>query len=137
MTSVSLVLAAPSLLSDYALDLAIAEVIETRAALVPFVVSAQGGERRMHRFETPYSGQSTAAARYFLRSSADLDQAVLVWDGYVTVAGRRVDAVIAETYTAGAESSEVTARRYRPARLFSAPLALGETLHVGEGHPLF
>lgn len=128
---------ATPVLAEYALDHALSEVVDSRTSVVPFVITEQHGERRMHRFETPYSGQSTAAARYFLRANTEIDRAVLVWDGFVTIAGRRMDAVMAEYCEAGSDFSTITARRYRPARMFSAPLAIGETILVGEGHPLF
>ncbi|MBI5161501.1 MAG: hypothetical protein HY996_08850 [Micrococcales bacterium] len=131
------VVSAPPL-SEYALDLAMAKVLEPRAPeLMAFVITETGTERQLHEFANSTPGQSAAAARYFLRTVTGADRAVVVWDGYVTSLGKRTDAVLAEHSEAGAASSRIVGRRYRPAALFRPAVPLGCTVDVGEGHPLF
>ncbi|TPW78438.1 hypothetical protein [Schumannella sp. 10F1B-5-1] len=132
-------------LSEFALEEGLREAlaasgsaVAAKSGIAPFVITERAGERTVHRFDSPTTGQSASAARYFLRATAGgFDRAVLVWDGYVHVLGKRVDAVVAEYSEAGAEASTVTARRYRPKTLLRGAAALGPTIQVGEGHPLF
>lgn len=125
-------------LSEFGLGRAMDLVLASPAGFPAFVITECGGERRLHEFTTERPGQSVATARYFLRTIERIDRAVLIWDGYVTSLGKRIDAVLAEYSEAGSEVSIVSARRYRPGNLLRrGAVPIGDTIAVGEGHPLF
>jgi hypothetical protein len=124
-------------LTEHALEQGVERVLAAKTGMPAFVITERAGMRELHEFATERTGQSAGAARFFLRSSADLDRAVIVWDGYVMSMGKRIDAVLAEYTERGAAESVITACRYRPASLLRKAAALPGIVHVGEGHPLF
>src|SRR5438477_12319177 len=86
----------------------------------PFIILIAGDERHLTDLKSADGTISEAllkAGRGLIRQFADSGQYyVLVWDGYLTTAGKRQDAVFAEAGAAGGRAGLVFAQRYKQAR---------------------
>lgn len=83
----------------------------------PFVILITDGERQLLGLQSADGTISEAlleGGRGLIRSFAESGQYyVLVWDGYLTTAGKRQDAVFAEAGAAGEVLGLVFAQRYK------------------------
>lgn len=95
----------------FALDHAADSVIPRGGPLVPFALIDSGGERALKRFAGELE-QGIALARHVVRETAGVSMAAVAWDGYLTLDGRRTDAVFVEASEAGSPVSVILAQRY-------------------------
>jgi len=83
----------------------------------PFVILIAGDERHLMDLKSAdgtISEELLEAGRGLIRQFAESGQYyVLVWDGYLTTAGKRQDAAFAEAGAAGKGSGLVFAQRYK------------------------
>jgi hypothetical protein len=61
----------------------------------------------------------------------------VVYDGYLTVAGERSDAIFVEAQERGSTASVIFAQRYRPGGRFKKFNTIGNAAFVSEGDGLF
>jgi hypothetical protein len=105
----------------------------------PFIILIAGDERHLTDLKNADGAISEAlleAGRRLIRQFAESGQYyVLVWDGYLTTAGKRSDAVFAEAGAAGDESGVVFAQRYKQTKSgklakVGKPLVAAEVAHL-------
>ncbi|GEN79803.1 DUF3806 domain-containing protein [Actinotalea fermentans] len=118
-------------LAAFALEHAVRSVVPEGGPLVPFCMVESPDGRSLQRFVGEL-GESVARARDHARSSGAA-RAAVAWDGYLTVEGRRDDALFVEASDAG-QGSIVLAQRYASDR--SGTRAVGSVVDVGNGGPL-
>ena len=70
--------------------------ISDGAMLIPMFAFTKGGERSMHRLVGENQAVVEAARNQLDSNDADADDAVLLYDGYLTVGGEKLDAIFVE-----------------------------------------
>jgi hypothetical protein len=123
----------------FALDHAAGSVVDSGGPLVPFVLTEVRGQRKIDRFAMGRYEEAVQVARIHLHAQAagGLDAAVVAWDGYVTVEGRRTDAVFVEASAVGEAESVVMAQRYEKRGLRRKVSTVGDAALVGRGRSAF
>lgn len=97
-----------------AVDHAMESLRATGRTLTPFLLSAADDGVSMTRFAAETAEEGVAHGRDAARNLTGKVAAVaLVYDGYVTTEGSRVDAVLVSVQAVGTATSEVCAQRYR------------------------
>ncbi len=118
-------------LALFALNHAVDSIVPEGGPLVPFCLVETAEGRELHRFAGEL-GQALADARNFARGSGAV-RAAVAWDGYLTVDGRRGDALFVEASDVGAPSI-VLARSYEETP--HGTRAVGEPMLVDRGGPV-
>ncbi len=97
-------------LAEVALGQALDAIVREGGPMTPFVVLERTEGRMLGRFEGE-AGAALARARAHV-ADCDADRAAVAWDGYLTVAGIRQDAVVVAASDRG-RTGVVVAHRYR------------------------
>ncbi len=120
-------------LAEFALSHAIGSIIPEGGPLIPFALVERDGARSLHRFSCDRLEEMVVAGRMFVREQADADRVAFAWDGYITIAGVRTDALFVEASEGGAAASIVVAQRYglrgvirKRAHLIGSPVEAGK-----------
>lgn len=101
-------------LAFMALDHAIDSVVSSGADLVPFVIRETDKQRSLQRYITgDRLEEGVATARQAVREEPFPDRVALAWDGYLTTADGRLEAVFVESYEQGAPAGFIMAQRYQ------------------------
>lgn len=104
--------------------------------LIPFVLAERAAARDLTRFAAETLEEAHAQARRHAGAS-DADRVAVAYDGYLTVAGERSDAVFVEAQERGSDSSVVFAQRYRPGGRLRGFDTIGNAAFAGGGEGLF
>lgn len=115
-------------LTEITLAHALEAVVEAGSPMLPFAVTEGAEGRLLCRFE----GEPAAAAeraRVYARAS-DGPRAAVAWDGWLTVAGIRQDAVVVQASERG-RTGVVVAHRYR--ETLEGTVVVGRPVLVGPG----
>lgn len=115
-------------LTEITLAHALEAVVEAGSPMLPFAVTEGAEGRLLCRFE----GEPTAAAeraRAHARASQG-PRAAVAWDGWLTVAGIRQDAVVVQASERG-RAGVVVAHRYR--ETLEGTVVVGRPVLVGPG----
>lgn len=83
-----------------------------RGALMPFALVEGPNGRQLHRAVADRLEEMVAGARHIVATAGNLTRAVVVWDGYLTVEGRRTDAIFVEAYEGGAAGGILIGQPY-------------------------
>lgn len=105
--------------------------------LRPFLFQWRGKERKQSVLMGESMEDSVAMGKEIARDADErVDGCVLAWDGYVTIAGARSDALSFQAYERGDTVSHLLVQRYEPspARHFRAR---GNVALIGQEAPLF
>jgi hypothetical protein len=106
------------------------------AVLVPMAMSERAGERKLTRFVAEELEQAVEQGQKWLADNADdSDVAVLVFDGYVSSATEKTDALILHG-RARSGSTVTVVQRYRPAAEAAGFAVLRPQLEVPSGERL-
>ena len=124
-------------LAFFALDHAIETLGKTKGPLVPFVMTERGEHRKLERFAAEQPEGATELARQAAARMDDAETVAIALDGFVTLEGKRAEAVIVEVSEAGGERSYIFGRRYRTRTIFRNVKPVGSPVLVGYGEPLF
>lgn len=77
---------------------------------------------------------SVEQAHAFVRSrEGEFARAVVVYDGYATLEGRRSDAIFAHGRSVAPEQTHLLAQRYRPAGFLRPFKTIGNAAYLGDG----
>src|SRR5258707_6477902 len=81
-----------------ALDHGMASIADDSGPLIPMVFTEnQKGERTLQRFVTERLEEGVEKARQFVeQNKSSLDRYAVGWDGFVTIQGRKWDAILVE-----------------------------------------
>jgi len=110
--------------------------IKGKGPLVPFVVIELNGEKELTRFlrDKPEDGVKDGIRS--LKEAKESQFAVLVHDGYLTVAGQKFNAVIAKGFDRNDTVGYSLAQRYSPKKFFSSFKSIGKPSFVGNAEQL-
>jgi hypothetical protein len=125
-------------LAFFALDSATESVVLVGGPLIPFAITenAEGG-RALTRFFTERLLQGLGAGLQHVRNAEGAVRAVVAYDGYLTMEGKRSDAVYVAASEVNSAQSIVLAQRYRKLGLLRRKIeAFGNPVFTGYGNPL-
>lgn len=117
-----------------ALDLGVDDARE--GVLIPSLLVEAPEGRRLQRYIADCLEDGVAAARAAVREQRP-QLAALVYDGYVTFEGERLDAVVVEAGRPELGDSLVLAQRYRPWRGLHRFDVIGDVADCGPAPSLF
>ena len=117
----------------FALDHGIDSVREG-GALIPFLITDVAGERKLERFVANRLEESLSraqeAAQALPRSASAY---ALAHDGFVTIEGERMDAILVEAAERSSAQALVFAQRYRSKKFFRKFASIGNAVMIGDG----
>ena len=90
--------------------------------LVPFAMTDNGGGLVLSRFVADTFEQGLANAREHVRAATSLMRAVIVYEGFMTMDGKRQPTVVAEAYRKGDEFGIVLVQRFEKVGLLKKRL---------------
>ncbi len=99
-----------------------------RGALMPFALVEGPHGRQLHRAVADRLEEMLARTREVVASAGDLTRAVVVYDGYMNLGGRRTDAIFVDAYEGGAAGGILIGQPYGTVGLLKkkrAPLGSG------------
>jgi hypothetical protein len=101
--------------------------------LIPFAITDQGGEPKIHRFPPKDFSQMDVCIAKGLDIVSKLepkpDFAVFVYEGYVTLDGTKSDAIIAKGYDKTMEVGVVLVQRYKPKAFLRKAKEIGNVIY--------
>lgn len=116
----------------YGLDQGIEALKDNGAPLVPFLITQTTGKRTVQRFMSERLEEGLAQARQFLSELVEKpDFSILVYDGYVTVEDKKIDAVMVEGDGEYEREIYTIAQRYELTTAISELKAIGNPAYVG------
>src|SRR5262245_52001302 len=97
-----------------ALDVGFASIEDCSGPLIPFVIIKKiGGERVMHKFVCEMLEESIQKAKEYIEAEkSNLQIYALAWDGYITLDGKKWDAILVEAGERGTEFGLLMCQRY-------------------------
>ncbi len=100
----------------FALDHGIRSIEDGGGPLISFaVVVDTKGHRNLHRFVTEQLEDGVKSARKYVADHEDeLQMYAIAWDGFVTVEGKRTDAILVEAGDRGETKGVLFCQRYVP-----------------------
>ena len=122
----------------FALDHGVNSIREG-GVLVPFVVSDTGGKRKLDRFVSdPYEHALSDAKTAVSKLPSVVSRYALAYDGFITVEGKKYDAIIINGAEREKGNATLLAQRYLPAVEGGKRLELvGNPAFIGRESTLF
>ena len=116
-----------------ALDHGIESVRASGGPLIPFVIT-EGSKRELNRFAVERLEDGIIKAREFVvKAHAEVTFYAIAHDGYITLEGRKFDAILVEGGERGNPQSLLFAQRYEPKKgFFSRFKTIGNAGFIGE-----
>jgi len=120
-------------LVSLALDHGIESVKASGGPLTPFAVT-EGEKRELHRFALEQLEDALAKARDFVdKANQEIIFYAIAHDGFITVEGKKHDAILVEGGERGTLKALLFAQRYEPKKgIFSKFKTIGNAAFVGE-----
>ncbi len=116
-----------------ALDHGVESVKASGGPLIPFIVVEQDGKRELHRFATELLEEGQQQARAAISAlPASATAYALAYDGYITVDGKKFDAILVEASERGREAGVQMAQRYTPKKVLRSFQTVGNPALLGE-----
>ena len=101
--------------------------------LIPFLVTERGSERTLQRFVAERLEQGEAQGRQILASlPAEVTAYAFAYDGFLTIEGTKVDAILVEASERGRRAGVRMAQRYTPKKFLRSFQTIGNPAFVGE-----
>lgn len=117
----------------FALDHGVDSIRASGGPLTPFVVVEQDGQRQLHRFVTERLEEGQQRAREAIAASPPTTTAyAMAYDGYITVQGTKVDAILVEASERGRPAGVRMAQRYTPKKFLRSFQTVGNPAVLGE-----
>jgi hypothetical protein len=97
-----------------ALDHGMGSITDGGGPLIPFALTEnQNGERTLDRFVTERLEQGVERAKQFVDESKDaIDRYAVAWDGFITLEGKKWDAILVEAGDRFQETGYLMCQRY-------------------------
>lgn len=97
------------------IDLAVETTKERGKAVIPFVMIMKGEDQRLQRFDSETYNDSVKLAENHIRKlTPKPDYALLVYDGVLSIEGRKNEAIYVKAYDKKEQKGLVMAQRYQP-----------------------
>ncbi len=105
--------------------------------LIPFVMTESKGKRSLNRFASERLEVGQEEARKFVSKSGDkTEMYALAYDGFVTIEGKKYDAIIVEAGQRGNKEATLIAQRYKPKKLLQKFEVIGNPALIGSNKNL-
>ncbi len=100
----------------FALDHGIESIKDGADPLIPFVISAKtDGKRKLDRYMADTLEESVAQARLAVsRLPSEITAYAIAHDGYITIEGKKYDAILVEASERGRTGAVIMAQRFIP-----------------------
>ena len=121
----------------FALDHGIESIkIKGKGPLVPFIVTEINGEKDVTKFFTPHLEDGLSEAIRYLKEEKKSHFAVLVYDGFLPLNGKKFNAVIARGYDRTDTVGYALGQRYVPSGFFSFFKLIASKVFLGNADSL-
>jgi hypothetical protein len=116
----------------FGLDHGIESIKDGEGPLIPFSITSTNGERKLDRFVTENLEDGLVKAVQYIK---DLEKkpnfAIVVYDGYITMEGKKFDAILVKGYDKNDVLAYILAQRYLPKQDTSDFKLIGNTAFLG------
>ncbi|GAA4299005.1 hypothetical protein [Nibribacter koreensis] len=85
---------------------------DSAGTLIPIVVTEKEGERDLKRFVTERMEEGLKKGEQFLMNEKEARYGIVIYDGYLTVDGNKVDAVLVKGFDRQDEVGYIIGQRY-------------------------
>src|SRR5688500_13651965 len=85
---------------------------DNSGSLIPIVVTEKDGKRDLKRFVTERIEDGLEEGEYYLKNEKKAQYGVVIYDGYLTVDGNKVDAVLVKGFDREDEVGYIIGQRY-------------------------
>lgn len=101
--------------------------------LIPFVMTSLNGEKKLSRFiADSYEDSLMNASEYIMHLNPVPDYALLAFDGFITMEGKKYDAVMVKAYNKTLDESFVFAQRFIPKNDNQEFESIGNAAFIGK-----
>jgi hypothetical protein len=104
---------------------------EGNGLLVPFVITERKGNRQQKKFNARRTDIGLNDGMDFLKTEQDVNFGIIVFDGFLTLDGKRNEAVLVRGFDAAEDLGYLIAQRYVPKRLLSSFKLVGNVAFLG------
>ena len=106
--------------------------------LIPFLISEQGGKRQLQRFVAePYEKAVAETKKAALNLPHQTTMYAFAYDGFVTLKGKKYDAIIVQGAERDKGMAYLLAQRYTPAKNGNFLKTIGNPAFLGREDALF
>lgn len=100
--------------------------------LIPFVMTSLNGEKKLSRFVADtYEDSMMNASEYIMHLDPIPDYALLVYDGFITMEGKKFDSIMVQAHDKTIDESFIFAQRYIPKNDNQEFQSIGNATFVG------
>ena len=110
--------------------------INGKGALVPFVVTEKDGQNKLDRFVTERLEDGLNEGLRFLENEKESRFGVIVYDGFLTVDGQKIDAVLVKGFDRNDEVGYMIGQRYKPKKILRSFELIGNPAFIGNDEQL-
>lgn len=100
-------------------------------SLIPIVVTEKEGKRDLKRFVTERIEDGLEKGEHYLKNENEAQYGVVIYDGYLTVDGKKVDAVLVKGFDREDEVGYIIGQRYSRKKDNSELELIGNPAFVG------
>src|SRR5574341_477124 len=105
--------------------------------LCTLALTEKGNEHQLYRFEADALPESVEGARQkLIELQPSIDRWVLVFDGYLTLENRQIDALVVQPWGAPRTPARII-QKYRPAKFLQSFKILGDPIFVDDRSEIF
>ena len=116
----------------FGLDYGIENIqINGKGSLVPFVVTEKEGQNKLDRFVTERLEDGLSEGLRFLENEKESRFGVIVYDGFLTVDGQKIDAVLVKGFDRHEEVGYLIGQRYKPKKILRSFGLIGNPAFIG------
>jgi hypothetical protein len=110
--------------------------VKAGGPLVPFAITEKDSKRAIQRFVAERLEESVALmAQWTADELGRVDRAAIAYDGFITLEGKRTDAIYAEALDHSLPESRIVAQRYRPRHGLRGFRTIGNPATLGDWAP--
>jgi hypothetical protein len=115
------------------LDHGINSIKDGSGPLIPFVMTSLNGEKKLSRFVADsYEDSMMNASEHIMHLNPVPDYALLAYDGFITMEGKKYDAIIVQAYDKTLDEGFVFAQRYIPKNDDQEFESIGNAAFIGK-----
>lgn len=108
------------------------ESIKGGGPLITFAISVINGQRKLERFVTERLEDGEKKAKEHLKNlNPNPEYAIIVYDGFVTIEGKKYDAVLAKGFDKNQKEGYILAQRYTPKAFLRSLKTIGNAAFIG------
>lgn len=114
------------------------ESIKEGGPLIPFIITESDGERYLHRFVTERIEEGKEKAEEHLKKlNPSPEYAIVACDGYLTIEGKKYDAILVKGFDKKEDEGYILAQRYTPRTFLKTLKTIGNAAFLGNEPSIF